>query len=131
MRNATKFRGPNGSVLYLDASTTGPSRWAAEPNDDSITLNVEPRIIGDEDTRTERVEFGFKIGWTTFGDQEPAIAAAYADTIAKVAADAEYFSDIIACTDAAFAPDRARDLLRHVMGWGDATDALRTIAEHD
>lgn len=141
MPNATKFRGPNGSTLYFDASTTGPSRWAAASNDDTVTLAVVPNIVADEDTRTERVEFGFKIGWTTFGDQEPAAAAAYGDTIAKIAADADYFADIISRTDAAFTPERARDLLdkagddtsalAQVMDWDDVADALRVIAGQD
>lgn len=141
MPNATKFRGPNGSTLYLDASTTGPGRWETASNDDTITLNVVPNIIGDEDTRTERVEFGFKIGWASFGAQEPAVAAAYGNTIAKIAADADYFADIIARTDAAFTPERARDLLdqagddagalAQVMDWDDVADALRVIAGQD
>ena len=138
MPRATKFRGPNGSTLYLDASTTGPGRWAAASNDDTVTLTVVPDIISDEATRTERVEFGFKIGWSTFGDQDPATATSYADTIAKVAADADYFADIIARTDAVFTPQRARDLLdlagdnpaalAQVMDWDDVADALRVIA---
>lgn len=141
MPHITKFRGPNGSTLYFDASTTGPGRWKAASNDDTVTLAVDPRIIGDEATRTERVEFGFKIGWTTFGDQKPDIAAAYGYKLAKVAADAEYFAGIIARTDAVFAPDRARellnqadgepDLLRHIMDWDDVADALRVIADQD
>lgn len=141
MPNATKFRGPNGSTLYFDASTTGPGRWETASNDDTITLNVVPNIIADEDTRTERVEFGFKIGWSTFGDQPPAAAAAYGDTIAKIADDADYFADIIARTDAAITPERARDLLdtagddagalAQVMDWDDVADALRVIAGQD
>lgn len=141
MPQTTKFRGPNGSTLYFDASTTGPSRWAAASNHDTITLAVVPNIVADEDTRTERVEFGFKIGWSTFGDQEPAAAAAYGNTIAKVAADADYFADIIARTDAAITPERARDLLdqtgnnpaalAQVMDWDDVADALRVIAGQD
>lgn len=141
MPRTTKFRGPNGSTLYFDTSTTGPGRWAAASNDDTVTLTVVPDIISDEDTRTERVEFGFKIGWTTFGDQDPATATAYADTIAKVATDADYFADIIARTDAVFTPQHARDLLdlagdnpvalAQVMDWDDVADALRVIASQD
>ena len=141
MPRITKFRGPNGSTLYLDDSVTGPGRWEAASDNDYITLTVVPEIIADEATRTERVEFGFKIGWTTFGDQEPAAAAAYGDTIAKIAADADYFADIISRTDAAFTPERARDLLdkagddtsalAQVMDWDDVADALRVIAGQD
>lgn len=110
MPRITKFRGPNGSTLYLDNSTTGPGRWEAASENDAVTLAVVTNVTGDDDTRTERVEFGFKIGCSIFGDQESAVAAAYVDTIAKVAEDAEHFADIIARTDAAFTPERARFL---------------------
>lgn len=141
MPHITKFRGPNGSTLYFNDSVTGPGRWEAASNKADVTLIAIPHIIEDEDTRTERVEFGFKIGWTTFGHQEPAVAAAYGNSIAKIAEDAEYFMGIIARTDAVFTPDRARellnqadgepDLLRHIMGWDDVADALRVIADQD
>lgn len=141
MPHITKFRGPNGSTLYFNDSVTGPGRWKAASNKADVTLIAIPHIIEDEDTRTERVEFGFKIGWTTFGHQEPAVAAAYGNSIAKIAEDAEYFMGIIARTDAAFTPERARellnqadgepDLLRHIMSWDDVADALRVIADHD
>ena len=141
MPRITKFHGPNGSTLYLDNSTTGPGRWEAASDNDTVTLAVEPRIIGDEVTRSESVEFGFKIGWSTFGDQEPAVAAAYGNSIAKIAEDAEYFMGVIARTDAAFTPERARDLLvqagddasslDQVMSWDDVADALRVIADQD
>lgn len=141
MPRITKFPGPNGSTLYLDSSTTGPSRWAAKSNDDFVTLAVVTNVTGDDDTRTERIEFGFKIGCSIFGAQESTVAAAYVDTIAKVAEDAEHFADIIARTDAAFTPERARilfsqdgddaDSLEQVMGCDDVEDALRAIADQD
>ena len=141
MPHITKFRGPNGSTLYFNDSVTGPGRWEAASNKADVTLIAIPHIIEDEDTRTERVEFGFKIGWTTFGHQEPAVAAAYGNSIAKIAEDAEYFMGIIARTDAVFTPDRARDLLSQagddadsldqVMSWDDVADALRVIADQD
>lgn len=141
MPRITKFRGPNGSTLYLDDSVTGPGRWEAASDNDYITLTVVPEIIADEATRTERVEFGFKIGWSSIGGQEPGVANAYGDAIINVAEDAEYFMGIIARTDAAFTPDRARFLLsqagddasslEQVMGWDDVADALRVIAEQD
>lgn len=141
MSHITKFRGPNGSTLYFNDSVTGPGRWKAASNKADVTLIAIPHIIEDEENHTERVEFGFKIGWTTFGHQEPAVAAAYGNSIAKIAEDADYFMGIIARTDAAFTPDRARELLdqadgdtellRHVMDWDDVADALRVIADQD
>lgn len=141
MPRTTKFRGPNGSTLYFDSSTTGPSRWAAESNDDFVTLAVVTNIISDDDTRNERVELGFKIGCSIFGDQESAVAAAYVDKIAKVAEDARHFADIIARTDAVFTPERARfmfsqaggdaDSLEQFTGCDDVADAQRAIADQD
>lgn len=141
MPHATKFRGPNGSTLYFNDSVTGPGRWEAASNKADVTLIAIPHIIEDEENHTERVEFGFKIGWTTFGHQEPAVAAAYGNSIAEIAEDAEYFAGIIARTDAAFTPERARELLaqtgdnagslEQVMNWDDVADALRAIAEQD